>query len=131
MAKRTNTVSVQRTERVASPEGQVRRSVARSYAGGCDGCDDLDRHCHRGSVAGHQSDNHSSSDTPTPPPPITASALQGLLLSPDQVSVAIGTTGLKLTGTWSEMADRAANLPNTECLAIDGPGEKAKAALEQ
>jgi serine/threonine protein kinase len=63
------------------------------------------------------------STTTAPPAPILASALPGLLLSPDQISAAMGTTGLRVTNTQSEMNDQAANVADIGCRAINSDAE--------
>jgi serine/threonine-protein kinase len=76
-------------------------------------------------VTSQHSSTGSSSDTRTPSPTIRASALPGLLLSPDQIGAVNGATGLKLTRTWQTMPDDSADVPNVDCLAIYYAGEKA------
>jgi serine/threonine protein kinase, bacterial len=64
-----------------------------------------------------------SSTTTTPPAPIAASAMQGLWLSPDQISAAMGTTGLRVTSTQSQMNDQAANVSDISCRAINSDAD--------
>lgn len=61
---------------------------------------------------------------PPPPPPIAAPALEGLLLSPDQISAAMVTSGLKVTKTLSELFDGRASVADTDCRALSDPAEQ-------
>lgn len=63
------------------------------------------------------------STTTAPPPPIVASAMPGLFLSPDQISAAMGTTGLRVTNTSSQMNNQAANVPDISCRAINSDAD--------
>lgn len=65
----------------------------------------------------------SGSTTTAPPAPIAASAMQGLWLSPDQISAAMGTTGLRVTNTQSQMNDQAANVSDISCRAINSDAD--------
>jgi serine/threonine-protein kinase len=53
-----------------------------------------------------------------------ASALEGLLLSPEQISTAMGTTGLKVTGTITTVADYGANVADMDCRILGETAEK-------
>jgi serine/threonine kinase PknH len=66
----------------------------------------------------------SAPTTTPPPPPIAASALEGLLLSPDQISTAMGTTGLKVTQTLSAMYDDSGMVADTDCRAMNTSAEQ-------
>ena len=57
------------------------------------------------------------------PAPIAASAMSGLWLSPDQISAAMGTTGLRVTNTSSQMNNQAANVPDISCRAINSDAD--------
>jgi hypothetical protein len=60
--------------------------------------------------------------TTTPPvPPVAEAALQGLLLSADQINAAMGATGMTVTQTWNTLLDVGENpaVP-PECLPEDG-----------
>jgi serine/threonine protein kinase len=63
------------------------------------------------------------STTTAPPVPIATSAMPGLFLSPDQISAAMGTTGLRVTNTASQMNDQAANVPDISCRAINSDAD--------
>lgn len=68
----------------------------------------------------------SSSTAPTsstPPPPVAAAALDGLLLSPDQINTAVGATGMRVTADHSGLADVSAHVPDKDCRAIQSAGE--------
>lgn len=69
-----------------------------------------------------------SAGTPTPtrtmiPRPLVERELASLLLSPEQVNVAMGTTGMAVTQSQSVMSDNSATMSPPECLAIDGAAE--------
>jgi PknH-like extracellular domain len=69
---------------------------------------------------------NAESTTPTRsmiPRPLVERELAGLLLSPDQVNVALGATGLSVTNTQTLMSDNSATMAPQECLAIDGAAE--------
>lgn len=73
-----------------------------------------------------QSDSAAAGSTTTVPPvPIAASAMQGLWLSPDQISAAMGTTGLRVTNTQSQMNDQAANVSDLSCRAINSDADSS------
>ena len=57
------------------------------------------------------------------PRPIVERELAGLLLSPEQVNVAMGATAMTVTNTQTSMSDHSATMEPQECLAIDGAGE--------
>jgi hypothetical protein len=63
--------------------------------------------------------------TPPPAPPVAESALEGLLLSPDQINTAMGATGMTVTtaGTTTAMADDSAIVADKACLPVASPGE--------
>jgi hypothetical protein len=60
---------------------------------------------------------------PMIPRPIVERELPELLLSPEEVNVAMGTTGMTVTSTQSAMSDSSATMAPQECLAIDGAAE--------
>jgi hypothetical protein len=69
---------------------------------------------------------NAESTTPTRsmiPRPLVERELAGLLLSPEQVNVALGATGLSVTNTQTLMSDNSATMAPPECLAIDGAAE--------
>ncbi len=57
------------------------------------------------------------------PRPLVERELVGLLLNPDQVNAAMGTTGMAVTGQQSEMSNDSSTMAPPECLAIDGAAE--------
>jgi hypothetical protein len=79
------------------------------------------------SVAGCASSiSNAESPTPTPPMiprPLVERELTGLLLNPDQVNAAMGTTGMAVTTQQAAMSDNSATMAPPECLAIDGAAE--------
>jgi predicted small secreted protein len=59
------------------------------------------------------------------PRPLVERELPELLLSPEQVNVAMGATGMTVTDTQTSMSDNSATMAPQECLAIDGAAEAA------
>ena len=57
------------------------------------------------------------------PRPLVERELAGLLLSPEQVNVAMGTAGMTVTNNQTLMSDNSATMAPQECLAIDGAAE--------
>jgi hypothetical protein len=57
------------------------------------------------------------------PRPLVERELAGLLLSPEQVNVAVGAAGMTVTNTQTSMSDNSATMAPQECLAIDGAVE--------
>jgi PknH-like protein len=57
------------------------------------------------------------------PRPVVERELAGLLLSPEQVNVAMGATGMTVTNRQTSMSDNSATMAPQECLAIDGAAE--------
>jgi hypothetical protein len=57
------------------------------------------------------------------PRPLVERELEGLLLDPGEVSAAMGTGGMAVTGTESAMEDNSALMSPPECLAIDAAAE--------
>jgi PknH-like extracellular domain len=58
--------------------------------------------------------------TTTTAPPLAETALDGLLLSPEQVNTVMGATEMAVTKTHVSMSDDSATMAPKECLAIDG-----------
>jgi hypothetical protein len=80
------------------------------------------------SIAGCASTGNAESPTPTPsmiPRPLVERELAGLLLNPDQVNAAMGTTGMAVTSQQDSMSDNSATMAPPECLVIDGAAEAA------
>jgi serine/threonine protein kinase len=70
---------------------------------------------------------------PTTAPPLAAAALDGLLLSPNQINTAMGTTGMTVAGTYTTMDDPSnftADKADKACLpviwAAQAPGYAAR-----
>ena len=57
------------------------------------------------------------------PRPLVERELAGLLLSPEQVNVAMATAGMAVTNSQTAMSDNSAIMAPRECLAIDGAAE--------
>lgn len=57
------------------------------------------------------------------PRPLVERELVKLLLSPEQVNVAMGTVGMTVTNTQTSMSDNSATMAPAECLAVDGAAE--------
>jgi hypothetical protein len=61
--------------------------------------------------------------TTTTAPPLAETALDGLLLGPEQVNTAMGATEMAVTKTHTSMSDDSATMTPKECLAIDGSAQ--------
>jgi PknH-like extracellular domain len=57
------------------------------------------------------------------PRPLVERELAGLLLSSEQVNVAMGAVGMTVTNVQTSMSDNSATMAPQECLAIDGAAE--------
>jgi len=57
------------------------------------------------------------------PRPLVERELASLLLNPEHVNAAMGTTGMTVTESQSVMSDNSATMSPPECLAIDGAAE--------
>jgi PknH-like extracellular domain len=57
------------------------------------------------------------------PRPLVERELDGLLLNPERVNVAMGAAGMTPTNAQSSMSDNSATMAPPECLAIDGAAE--------
>ena len=57
------------------------------------------------------------------PRPLVERELAGLLLSPEQVNVAMGAAGMTVTNNQTSMSDNSATMAPQECLAIDRAAE--------
>jgi hypothetical protein len=78
--------------------------------------------CSGGSNQGTKTSTTKSTTT-TIAPPLAEGALDGLLLSPDQVNTAMGANGMTVTKTHASMSDDSATMAPNECLAIDGSAQ--------
>ena len=56
-------------------------------------------------------------------PPVAADALDGVLLSPAEIEIAMNANGITVNGTSTEMSDDSASIPDQDCLFIDAPAE--------
>jgi serine/threonine kinase PknH len=63
--------------------------------------------------------------TSQPVTPVAEAALDGLLLSPDQINTAMGTTGIPVAQTIAAMYDSSAAVADTACLPIWSPAQTA------
>lgn len=57
------------------------------------------------------------------PRPLVERELPELLLSPDEINAAMGTTGMALTGSQTALSDSSADMAPIECLAVDAAAE--------
>jgi serine/threonine-protein kinase len=55
--------------------------------------------------------------------PVAESALQALLLSPDQLDTAMGATGMTVTGNITALPDGSGQVPDKACVPLEGPGQ--------
>jgi serine/threonine kinase PknH len=55
--------------------------------------------------------------------PVAETALQGLLLSPDQLDTAVGATGMTVTGTLTALPDGSGQVPDKACVPLEGAGQ--------
>ena len=60
----------------------------------------------------------SSSQTSTPPPRVAAAALDGLLLSPDQIDTVMGATGMTVIENQTAMDDDGPHVSDKACLRV-------------
>lgn len=77
-------------------------------------------------TAGCVSTGNAESTTPSRkmiPRPLVERELSSLLLRPEQVNAAMGTTGMTVTDGHSAMTDNSATMSPPECLAVDGAAE--------
>jgi serine/threonine-protein kinase len=56
--------------------------------------------------------------TSSGPPPVAETALDGLMLSPDQISTALGTTGLVIAGTQTGLYNNDSAVAEKACLPL-------------
>ncbi len=55
--------------------------------------------------------------------PVADTALQELLLSPDQLDTATGATGMTITGSLTTLPDGSGQVPDKACVALEGAGQ--------
>ena len=63
------------------------------------------------------------STTSRPLTPVAEAALEGLLLSPDQINTAVGATAMTVKGTETVMGDISAHVSDQACLPLQSPFE--------
>ena len=63
--------------------------------------------------------------TSTTAPPVAEAALEGLLLSPDQINTAMGATGMTVTATPTAMDDVTAKVADKACLPVHHSADAA------
>ena len=56
-------------------------------------------------------------------PPVVAGALDGVLLGPAEIDIAMNANGITVNETSAEMTDDSANVPDPGCRVIDAPAE--------
>jgi serine/threonine kinase PknH len=82
-------------------------------------------------VTGHKSTTSTATKptttTPPPPQPLPVAALDGLLLTPDQINTAMGATAMTVDGgtTYSSVQDDSAVVSDRDCVVMDGAAEPA------
>jgi PknH-like extracellular domain len=64
-----------------------------------------------------------STTTSTTAPPVAEGALDGLLLSPEQVNTVMAATDMTVTRNHVAMSDDSATMQPRECLAVDGTAQ--------
>jgi serine/threonine kinase PknH len=84
-------------------------------------------------VTGYLSRSHPHTpQTPTAQPaapsepkvaPVAETALQGLLLSPDQLDTAMGAKGMTVVGTITTLPDGSGQVPDKACVPLEGAGQ--------
>jgi serine/threonine kinase PknH len=82
-------------------------------------------------ITGYLSQSHApptpaaQSAMPSEPsiPPVAQTALPRLLLSPEQLSTAMGATGMTVTGSLSTLPDGSGQVPDKACVPLEGPGQ--------
>jgi hypothetical protein len=98
----------------------LERSGARSYAA----INIAYQIAAKASVGNHNAAPSSTPETNTPglitAPPVAESALEGLLLSPDPINTAMGTTGLTVNHNTVKMTEPSAEVSDQACLPLTG-----------
>jgi serine/threonine kinase PknH len=81
-------------------------------------------------IAGCSSGGKTAAPTTVPPTtaatsrsPVAVAALDGLLLSPAEINTAVGTTGIPVKGTYTQMLDASAEVPDKDCRFTDQSAE--------
>lgn len=76
-----------------------------------------------GGDQGGQTTTTTATTTTKVVPPVAEGALKGLLLSPEEINTAMGTTDMAVTETTSTMVDYADTMQPRECLVVNGAAE--------
>ncbi len=63
--------------------------------------------------------------TAQPAPTVEQTALEGLLLDPDQINTALGTSGMAPTGSFTQMVDDSSAVSDRLCLPLDAVVEQS------
>jgi PknH-like extracellular domain len=79
--------------------------------------------CSSGSNQGTKTSATTTTPTTTTAPPVAEAALDGVLLTPEQVNTVMGATEMTVTKTHVSMSDDSATMEPKECLAIDGSAQ--------
>jgi hypothetical protein len=79
--------------------------------------------CSSGSNQGTKTSTTTTTPTTTTAPPVAEAALDGVLLTPEQVNAVMGATEMTVTKTHVSMSDDSATMEPKECLAIDGSAQ--------
>jgi len=79
------------------------------------------KHSNSAALATTTATTTTATTTPTTAPPVTPEALEGLLLSPDQINSAVGSTGMTVAETSAAMNDSNAQVADKACLPLQGP----------
>jgi PknH-like extracellular domain len=79
--------------------------------------------CSSGSNQGTKTSTTTTTPTTTTAPPVAEAALDGVLLTPEQVNTVMGATEMTVTKTHVSMSDDSATMEPKECLAIDGSAQ--------
>jgi PknH-like extracellular domain len=79
--------------------------------------------CGSGSNQGTKSSTTPPTTTSKYAAPVAEGVIDGFLLSPEQVNMAMGATEMMVTKTHTSMSDDSAAMAPKECLAIDGSAQ--------
>jgi hypothetical protein len=100
-------------------EHMRRLTAALTVAGVCI----LTAGCGSGSNQGTKSSTTPPTATSKNVIPVAEGVINGFLLSPDQINMAMGATEMTVTKTHTSMSDDSATMTPKECLAIDGSAQ--------
>lgn len=79
--------------------------------------------CSTGANQSTKTTTTTTTTTTPPPPPVGESALDGLLLTPDEINNVMGATEMTVTKTHTSMSDDSGTMEPKDCLAIDGSAQ--------